>query len=116
MAFQVKKRPQVKRRDGKARYCWIFQGSLVSQGVQVAHQALQSFLDDMGVNLCRGDVGMAEQSLDDSQVGTVMKKVGRERVTQHMRADEARWDTGRCRKLLEIAREMLPRQMAALAG
>src|SRR6187399_1221766 len=32
----------------------------IRKRMQVAHQALQALLDDMGVDLCRRDIGVAE--------------------------------------------------------
>ena len=90
-------------------------GSFVRQRMQIAHQALQSLLDDMGIDLCRGDVGVAKQRLDDSQIGSIVQKMTCKGVAQHMRTDEARRDAGGRCKLLEVACEVLPRQMAALA-
>src|SRR5262249_37302209 len=65
-------------------------GSGIGKRVQVAHEALQPLLDDVGVNLRRGNVRVAEQSLDDAQVGAVVQKVAREGVPQHVWADQPR--------------------------
>ena len=83
--------------------------------MQVAHQALEAFLDHMRINLGRRNIGVTEQRLHDAQIRAVMQQVRRECVTQHMRTDEARRETGCRRKFLEVAREMLPRQMSAFA-
>ena len=58
---------------------------------------------------------MAEQRLHDAQIGAVMQQMAREGMTQHMRRDQPRREAGGCRQLLQVAREMLPRQMSALA-
>ena len=42
------------------------------------------------VNLGRADAGMAEQLLDDAQVGAVLQQVGREAVPQHVGSHVAR--------------------------
>jgi len=58
---------------------------LLRQRMQVAHQALEPFLDHMGVDLRGRDVGMAEQRLNDAQIGAVVQKMAGEGVAQHMR-------------------------------
>ena len=58
---------------------------------------------------------MAEQRLHDAQIGAVMQQMAGEGMTQHMRADQPRRDAGGRRQLLQVAREMLPGQMAAFA-
>ena len=45
---------------------------------------------DAGVDLGRGDRGVAEHLLDDAQIGTPGKEVGGEAVPQRVRADIAR--------------------------
>ena len=44
---------------------------------------------DMRVDLGRGDIGMAEHLLDDTQVGAALEQVAGERVAQHVRVDGA---------------------------
>ncbi len=83
--------------------------------MQVAHQAFQSLFDDVGIDLRGRNIGVAEQRLDDSQIGSVVQEMRREGMTQHMRTDKTRGDAGGLREFLEVARKMLPRQMAALA-
>ena len=85
------------------------------QRMQVAHQALQPLLDHMGVDLRGRDVGMAEQRLHDAQIGAVVQQMAGKGMAQHMRADQPRREAGGCRQFLQVAREMLPRQMAAFA-
>ena len=84
--------------------------------MKIAHQALQPLLDDMGVNLGRGNIGMAEQRLDDPQVRSIVQEMRSECVTQYMWTDQARRNAGRDRQFLEVTGEMLPCQMAAFAG
>jgi len=48
-------------------------------------QALQSFAGDMGIDLRRRDVRMAEQQLHDTQVGAVVEQVRGEGMPEHMR-------------------------------
>jgi len=106
-AAEVKALYQERSRDGD--------GLLLRQRVQIAHQALQPFLDHMGVDLRGRDVGMAEQRLHDAQIGAVMQKMAGEGMAQHVRADQSRRQTGGRRQFLQLACEMLPRQMPALA-
>jgi hypothetical protein len=61
-------------------------------------QRLQSFLGDVGVNLCGGDVGMPEQHLHHAQIGAVVEQVGGEGVAQRVRRQRCfgcrRWRRG----------------------
>ena len=83
--------------------------------MQVANQALEPFVQDVGIDLRGRDVGMAEQCLHDAQVGAVMQKMACEGVAQHMGAHLFRAQPGADGNLLQFARRMLPRQMAVLA-
>jgi len=58
---------------------------------------------------------MAEQRLHDAQVRAVMQQVAGKGVAQHVRRDQPRCEARCRRQLLQVARKMLPRQMAALA-
>ena len=49
------------------------------------HQCLESGLKHMGINLGCGDIGMAKQGLDNSQVGTVGQKMRGKGMAQGMR-------------------------------
>jgi hypothetical protein len=46
------------------------------------HQVAQPFIEDMGVDLGRGDIGMAQQRLDRAQIGAVLQQMRREGVAQ----------------------------------
>ena len=48
---------------------------------------LQALLVDVGVDLGGGDVGVAEEFLDDAEVGAVLEQVGGEGVAQEVRVD-----------------------------
>ena len=52
---------------------------------------------DMGIDLRRRDVGMAEQRLQHAQVGAARQQVRREGVAQDVRADPVRRDPGQRR-------------------
>src|SRR5215471_4116535 len=60
--------------------------SFVRQRMQVAHEALEALVEHMGVDLCRGDVGMAQQSLYDPKIGAVVQEMTGEGVAEHVRA------------------------------
>ena len=47
----------------------------MGQRVVVQHQPFQPIIEDMGVDLGRGDVGMAQQHLDRAQVGAIVKQM-----------------------------------------
>src|SRR6516165_440522 len=91
-----------------------YQGGLfLRERMQVAHQALQALLHHMRVDLRGRDVGVAEQRLDDAQIGAVMQKVAGEGMSQHMRRYQARHEARGRSQFLQVARKMLSRQMAA---
>src|SRR3974390_1048495 len=85
------------------------------QRMQVAHQTFQALLDYVGIDLRGRDIGVAEQGLDDAQIGARVEQVTCKSMTQHMRADQPRRKTRGDRQFLQVAREMLPRQMSAFA-
>ena len=53
-------------------------------------QLLQSFARHMRVNGRRRDVRMAEQQLNDAQIGAVIEEMRRERVPQRVRRQRSR--------------------------
>ena len=55
---------------------------------------------DMGVDLGGGDVGMAEQFLDDAQVGASAEQMGRKAVAHEVGID-IRFDARACGVLLD---------------
>ena len=61
-------------------------GPRVKAHVHVADRARRQ----MGVDLRRGDVGMAEHRLDGAQVGAALQEMAREGVAQRVRRDRAR--------------------------
>src|SRR4051794_10848674 len=60
--------------------------SFVRQRMQVAHEALEALVEHMGVDLCRGDVGMAQQRLYDPKIGAVVQQMAGKGVAEHVRA------------------------------
>ena len=55
--------------------------------MKLAMHSLQPLLIDMGVNLCRRYVGVAQHLLDDSQIRAVAKQMRCEAVPQKVRID-----------------------------
>jgi hypothetical protein len=53
------------------------------------HQVAQPRVEDMGVDLGRGDIGMAQKRLDRAQVGAVLQQMRGEGVAQLVRRDRA---------------------------
>ncbi len=51
-------------------------------GVETVVDFFEVGVGDMGVNLGSGDVGMAEHSLDRSQIGAIHEEVGGETMAQ----------------------------------
>ena len=45
---------------------------------------LQSLVIDMSINLGGGDISVAEEFLDDAEIGSILKEVGGEGVTQQV--------------------------------
>src|SRR5579872_418282 len=88
---------------------------LLRQRMQIAHQTFQPLLDDMGVDLRRRNIGMAEQCLHDAQVGAVVQKVACKSMPQHVWRDQPRREARGGREFFQVARKMLPGQVAALA-
>ena len=56
-------------------------------GVELAVDVFEAFLVDVGVDLGGSDVGVAEEFLDDAQVGAVLQEVGGERVAEEVWVD-----------------------------
>src|SRR3954463_8379916 len=86
-----------------------------AERVQVADHALQALVEDVGVDLRRRDVGVAEELLHDAQVGAVLEEVAREGVPEHVRADLVGAQARRPGDRLEVAGEGLPGQVPGLA-
>ena len=71
---------------------------------------------DVGVDLGRGDVGVAQQGLDDAKVGAAFQQVGGEGVAQDVGADAGRVDSGRDRGFVQQLGEAARGQVASAAG
>src|SRR5216683_6086058 len=89
--------------------------SFLSQRMQVAHQALEPLRQHMGVDLRRGDIGMAEQRLHHPQVGAVVEKMAGESVAEHVRAYSVVAQAGGGGERLQLAGEVLAGEVAGFA-
>ena len=70
----------------------------------------------MGIDLGRGNIGMTQQFLDASQIGTVIQEVGGEGVAQHMRRHPPRRQPRLRRQFAQQPVEALTRQMSCPAA
>ena len=52
-------------------------------------QAAQPLLDDMGIDLRRGDIGMPEQLLHRAKIGAALKEMAGESVAKDVRETRA---------------------------
>lgn len=79
--------------------------------VVVVDEALQAFFKDVGVDLRRRDIGVAEKLLDRAQIGAAVEEMAGERMAQDVRAD-ALWSyaCGGCH-LLQFLGEALAGEM-----
>ena len=75
----------------------------------------KTFLVNVGVDLGGRDVGVAEQRLYHTKVGTVMQEVAGEGVAQHVRAHLRRLEACRGGERFQLAGKMLPAQVSAFA-
>ena len=66
---------------------------------------------DMGIDLRRRDVGMAEHRLHAAQIGAVIEEMAGEGMPQHMRRQPRRIEPGLQRQRLEELAAAAPRQM-----
>ena len=73
----------------------------------------QPLLDDVGVDLRRRDVGMAEKLLHRAQISPPLQEMAGKGVTQHMRRDTGRLYPRGKRQRLELLTETLAGQMLA---
>jgi len=63
----------------------------------------------MGVDLCRGEIGMAQHRLDGTQVRTPFEQIGRKGVAQNVRGNPATRDSGLLGEAAEPYEEILAR-------
>ena len=77
------------------------------------HQAFQALVKHMGVNLCRGDIGMAEHLLYRTQIGAMVQEVAGEGVAQHVRRHLARIEASLDCQILQQLTHAMACQVAA---
>ena len=75
-------------------------------------QILHSLARDMRIDLCRRDITVPEQELDDTQIGAVIEQMRRERVPDRMRR-KLLLDAGFLRVALDYVPEGLARHAIA---
>ncbi len=80
------------------------------------HELGQPPSRDMGVDLRRGDVGMAQHLLQTAEIGTVIQEMRRESMAQHMGRNPLRRNVRLQGKFLEQLPKALPREMPFLAA
>lgn len=78
------------------------------------HRSQMSALD-VRVDLCAGDIRVAQKRLDGAQIRPALEEMGRKRVAKDVGRDPRRIDPGRVRKTLEHLQDALARQMPATA-
>src|SRR6478735_8033643 len=71
------------------------------QRMVVFHKRAQFFGQDVGINLRRGDVSVAQHELHAAQIGAGFQQMTCEGMAQHMWRYPRRIDTGRQRGLLQ---------------
>src|SRR5262249_11639672 len=98
-------------RGGQAKSCRTAL-SFLPQRVEGAHQALEALLEHMGIELCRGDVGVAESRLQHPQVRAVVQEMTREGVAEHVRAHLRSAQSRGGGERLEFAGKVLAREVA----
>jgi hypothetical protein len=76
----------------------------------------QAVRGDVGVDLGGGDVGVAEQGLDDAEVCAALQQVGGEGVAQHVGADLGGVDARIPRRFVQQLGEAGSGQAAGLAA
>jgi len=91
---------------------FTFSANFSSTRVEFFMEFFQPVLVDMGVDLGRGDVGMAQHDLHGAQVGAVGQEVGGKGVAQHVRRDGLA-DSGCLRRFLDDLPEPEPGHGAA---
>ena len=81
------------------------------KGVMLRDQLTEPLIQHMRVDLRGRNVGMSEQFLHRAQIGAVSEKMACKGVSQHVRRDEARGNSGPAGKGFEIPGENLTREM-----
>ena len=74
--------------------------------MQIAHQALQPFLQHMRVNLRGRDVGVAEQRLHHAEVGAILQTYPA--VQEVLWVQEEPWNMGAWHEMFRRMRRVVP--------
>src|SRR5262245_54778549 len=78
-------------------------------------QASQAFLDDVGIDLRRRDVGMAEELLHCAQIGAALQEMAGKGVAEYVRRDARGFDPCGESERLQFLPEALAGEMLASA-
>src|SRR6266851_7855966 len=89
--------------------------SAAGQRMLVLHQRSQLFWNDMGVNLGRRDVCMAQHELHATQIGAGLQQMTGEGVAQHVRRDARGIDASGQRRFLQELGKTLTCEMPGSA-
>ena len=84
--------------------------------VMLLDQASQPLLDHMGIDLRRGDVGVAQQLLNCAQIGAAFQQVAGEGVTKDVRRDAGGIEPSGNGKRLQLLPEALAGEMLTSVG
>ena len=79
-------------------------------------QPAQPLALNMGIDLRRRDIGVAEHLLDAAQIGAVIEEMAGEGVAQHMRRQPRRVEIRRQRQLLQKLAAALAGEIAVAAA
>ncbi len=86
--------------------------NLSGQGVRCFEKLRELVRQDVRVDLCRRDIGMAQQCLDASRIGATHEQVSCISVPQRVRVDSSRADTGfQCQGFEQLS-EAAPGEMS----
>ena len=86
----------------------------MGQRVVVEHQPFQPIIEDVGVDLGRGDVGMAQQHLDRAQVGAIVQQMRGKGMAQRVGGNAVGVQPRDDRQLLDQGEKPDARQMSRL--
>src|SRR5262245_50621218 len=83
--------------------------------MMLLHQTSQALLDDVGIDLRRRDVGMAEELLHRAQIGATLQEVAGKGVAKNVRRDARGFDPGGESERLQLLSKALAGKMLASA-
>src|SRR6478735_257766 len=82
------------------------------KGVMCFDQLSERLVENVGIDLGGGNVLMAQQFLDDAEIGAIGEKMAGKGVAYDMRRERVCGNSGPRAQALEIARENLPGKIA----